>query len=88
MVDGGFFTNGYSNEQANKLVAEEQGSPDQATREDAISQLQQVAAEDVPFIPSWVGKNIAIYGDGVEGVEETLDPAFIMRLWTLSKNAD
>jgi hypothetical protein len=46
-----------------------------------------IAAEQVPFIPSWVGKNIAIYRAGMEGVEETLDPAFIMRLWTLSKNA-
>jgi peptide/nickel transport system substrate-binding protein len=87
MVDGGFFQNGYSSEQANQLVAEQQGTADQAAREDAISQLQQLAAEDVPFIPSWVGKNIAIYGEGVEGVEETLDPAFIMRFWTLSKNA-
>ncbi|MGH3507460.1 MAG: ABC transporter substrate-binding protein [Nocardioidaceae bacterium] len=87
MVDGGFFTNGYSSEEANQLVAEEQGTTDQAAREEAITKLQQLAAEDVPFVPSWVGKNTAIYGDGIEGVEETLDPAFIMRLWTLSKNA-
>ena len=87
MVDGGFFTNGYSSEQANQLVAEEQGTTDQAAREEAITALQQLAAEDVPFVPSWVGKNTAIYGEGIEGVEETLDPAFIMRLWTLSKNA-
>ena len=87
LVDGGFFTNGYSSEEANSLVAEEQGTTDQAAREEAITKLQQVAAEDVPFVPSWVGKNTAIYGDGIEGVEETLDPAFIMRLWTLSKNA-
>ena len=37
--------------------------------------LQQIAAEDVPFVPSWVGKNIAVYGDGVKGVEDTLDPS-------------
>ena len=45
------------------------------------------AAEDVPFIPSWVGKNTAVYGAGVEGVEDTLDPSFIFRFWMISKNS-
>ena len=30
LVDGGFYQNGYTNEEANKLVAEEQGTDDQA----------------------------------------------------------
>jgi len=86
MVDGGFFQNGYSNPEANELVATEQGSPEQADREEAISQLQDIAAQDVPFIPSWVGKNIAVYGGGMEGVEDTLDPSFIFRFWLVTKN--
>ena len=86
LVDGGFFQNGYSNPEANELVDLEQGSADQAEREDAIAQLQDIAAEDVPFIPSWVGQNIAVYGDGMEGVEDTLDPSFIFRFWLVSKS--
>ncbi|HYG92696.1 MAG TPA: hypothetical protein VD859_03840, partial [Nocardioides sp.] len=70
----------------NELVDLEQGSADQAEREDAIAQLQDIAAEDVPFIPSWVGQNIAVYGDGMEGVEDTLDPSFIFRFWLVSKS--
>ena len=87
LVDGGFFQNGYSNPEANKLVAEEQGTDDQAEREEVFGQLQDIAPTDVPFIPSWVGQNIGVYGAGMEGVEDTLDPAFIFRFWLVSKNA-
>jgi peptide/nickel transport system substrate-binding protein len=86
MVDGGFFANGYTNPTANKLVADEQGTSDQAKRETAFGQLQDLAAHDVPFIPSWVGQNTAVYGKGMSGVEDTLDPSFIFRFWLVNKN--
>jgi peptide/nickel transport system substrate-binding protein len=82
-----FYQNGYSSERANQLLADEQGESDPAAREKIITQLQELQAEDVPFIPSWVGPNIAVYGEGVEGVEETLDPSFIFRFWLVTKNA-
>jgi peptide/nickel transport system substrate-binding protein len=86
MVDGGFFQNGYKNPQVNKLVAQEQGSSDQAKRQQIFGQLQDIAAKDVPFIPSWVGQNTAVYGKGMSGVESTLDPSFIFRFWLVTKN--
>jgi peptide/nickel transport system substrate-binding protein len=86
MVDGGFFANGYKNAQVDKLVAQEQGTSDQATREKIFGQLQDIAAKDVPFIPSWVGQNTAVYGQGMSGVESTLDPSFIFRFWLVSKS--
>ena len=85
MVNGGFFQNNYKNPEAEKLIAEEQGTDDAATREEAFGKLQDIAATDVPFIPSWVGTNIGVYGEGIEGVEDTLDPAFIFRFWLVSK---
>ena len=87
MVDGGFFQNGYSNPEANRLVDEEQGTEDPAPREEIFGQLQDLVATDVPFIPSWVGQNIGVYGAGMEGVEDTLDPSFIFRFWLVNKNA-
>ncbi len=87
VVDGGFFQNGYSNPAANDLIAEEQGTDDQAAREEVFGELQNIVAEDVPFIPSWVGQNTGVYGAGMEGVEDTLDPAFIFRFWLVSKNS-
>jgi peptide/nickel transport system substrate-binding protein len=86
MVDGGFFQNGYHNAQVNKLVAQEQGTSDQAKRQQIFGQLQDIAAKDVPFIPSWVGQNTAVYGKGMSGVESTLDPSFIFRFWLVTKN--
>jgi peptide/nickel transport system substrate-binding protein len=87
MVDGGFFQNGYSSEEANKLVEQEQGTDDQAKREEAFGKLQDLAATDVPFIPTWVGQNTGVYGAGMEGVEDTLDPTFIFRFWLVSKSS-
>jgi len=87
VVDGGFFKNGYSNPEADQLVADEQGTNDQAKRQQIFGQLQDIAASDVPFIPSWVGQNVGVYGAGMKGVEDTLDPSFIFRFWLVSKNA-
>jgi peptide/nickel transport system substrate-binding protein len=86
LVNGGFFGNGYKNPQANALVAAEQGSTSTATRLADFKKLQDIAAKDVPFIPSWVGNNTAVYRAGINGVKETLDPAYIFRLWTISKS--
>jgi len=87
MVDGGFFQNGYKNPQVDKLVAQEQGTSDQAKRQQTFGQLQDIAAKDVPFIPSWVGQNTAVYGQGMSGVETTLDPSFIFRFWLVTKKS-
>jgi peptide/nickel transport system substrate-binding protein len=86
MVDGGFFQNGYKNAEVNELTAHELASPDADARVADFKKLQDIAATDVPFIPSWVGNNTAVYHDGMQGVEDTLDAAYIMRLWTLSKS--
>jgi len=87
VVDGGFFQNGYSSEEANQLVDAEQGTEDPAEREEIFGQIQDLVAQDVPFIPSWVGQNTAVYGAGMEGVEDTLDPSFIFRFWLVSKSS-
>ena len=86
MVDGGFFQNGYKSPEADKLVSDEQSTDNSATREAAFGKLQDLAAKDVPFIPSWVGQNTAVYGTGMKGVEDTLDPSFIFRFWLVTKN--
>lgn len=85
LVDGGFYANGYQSEKANQLVAKEQASEDPEVRQEVFGELQNLVATDVPLIPSWVGKNIAVARPGMLGVEDTLDPAFIFRLWTISK---
>jgi peptide/nickel transport system substrate-binding protein len=83
--DGGFYANNYSSDDVNKLLDQELAETDEAARDDIIGQLQDIVAEDVPLVPSWNGKNVAVSGPGMSGVAETLDPSYIFRVWEISK---
>jgi peptide/nickel transport system substrate-binding protein len=87
IVDGGFFKNHYTNPEVNKLVEQEVGETDTAKREQIIGQLQDITAKDVPLMPSWNGKNVAVANKQMNGVKDTLDPTYIFRLWSISKKA-
>ncbi len=83
--DGGFYANGYHSAKANSLLSQELGETDKAKRQQIIGQLQDLTAEDVPLIPSWNGKNVAVATKKMSGVQETLDPTYIFRFWNISK---
>ncbi len=87
-VDGGFYNNGYTNEEINELVSEERASTDESVRQQAFERIQQIAAEDVPTIPIWQGKQLAAAQDNVSGVEDTFDPSFTFRFYLVSKTAE
>ena len=85
--DGGFYANGYSNDEVNGLLDQELAETDSGARDELIGQLQDIVAEDVPLIPSWNGKNVAVASKQMEGVAETLDPTYIFRFWDISKSS-
>jgi peptide/nickel transport system substrate-binding protein len=85
MRDGGFYANGYKNEEVNKLLDQELASEDASEREEAFEKIQDIQAQDVPVIPLWEGKQVAAVREGVEGVEKTFDPAFLFRFWLVTK---
>ncbi len=85
--DGGFYGNNYSSPQVNKLLDQELAETDTDARSELIGQLQDIVAQDVPLVPSWFGKNVAVAGPGMSGVKETLDPTYIFRLWEISKSS-
>jgi peptide/nickel transport system substrate-binding protein len=85
VVDGGFFQNGYSNPRVNELVVKEQGETDTAAREAILGELQDIVANDVPLVPSWNGKNVAVALPEMKGVADTLDATYIFRMWSISK---
>ena len=76
----------YDNPEIQKLLAEEKASTDDATRQAAFEKIQQISAEDAPNIPIWEGDQVAGVRDGVNGVEDTFDPAFIFRFWLITKD--
>lgn len=85
LVDGGFYQNNYDSDKAKKLINEELSTTDTDARNEVLGQVQDLAAEDVPLVPSWVGKNIAIASPDMKGVEETLGAEFIFRMWSVTK---
>ena len=86
LVDGGFFRTATRTRRRTSWSPRSRAPSDQAKRQQIFGQLQDIAAKDVPFIPSWVGQNTAVYGKGMSGVESTLDPSFIFRFWLVTKN--
>jgi peptide/nickel transport system substrate-binding protein len=80
-----FMNNHYSNPTVDKLLADQKASTDQAEREGIFEQIQEIAAEDVPIIPIWQGKQVAAVREGVTGVADTFDPSFQFRYWLIGK---
>ena len=68
-----------------KLLADQQASTDQAKREEIFGQIQEIAAEEVPIIPIWQGKQVAAVREGITGVADTFDPSFQFRYWLIAK---
>jgi peptide/nickel transport system substrate-binding protein len=83
---GNFTENGYSSPRMTRLINRELGATTTARRLAIIRQIQQLAAADVPIIPYWQGNMIAVGRTNVRGIPTTLDAAFIMRFWKISKS--
>jgi peptide/nickel transport system substrate-binding protein len=83
---GAFYNNGYSDPTMTKLIARERGARTTPARLAAIRAIQALAAKQLPTIPYWQGKMIAVSRSNVQGVNGTLDAAFYMRFWELSKS--
>jgi peptide/nickel transport system substrate-binding protein len=82
---GNFTSNDYATPRMTALLNAEQAAKTTAQRVRIIRQIQQLAARDVPIIPVWQGNMIAAARKNVRGIPRTLDAAFIMRFWKLSK---
>ncbi len=81
-----FTSNGYKSAKMDALLKKEQGSKSATQRLKIVKQAQVLAANDVPIIPYWQGKMIAVGRSNVHGIDSTLDPTFIFRFWLVSKS--
>jgi peptide/nickel transport system substrate-binding protein len=58
-----------------------------STRTDAFAQAQQkLATGTLPLLPLLSGKQVAVTGKSISGVQETLDPTYQFRMWLFSKS--
>lgn len=71
----------YNNPTADLLIDQEQGDTNPSSRTATLEQLQDLAAEDAPYIPLVTGTAQAAFQDGVRGV--ILSPSQVFPYWTL-----
>ncbi|MBO0841526.1 MAG: peptide ABC transporter substrate-binding protein, partial [Sciscionella sp.] len=76
----------FANPQVNQDIQKERGSTDSNTRNQAFDDIQNITAEQVPTIPLWQGKQVAVQRSNVSGVSDTLDASYTFRYWMLSKS--
>lgn len=82
---GSFYSNGYSSKAMDALIKKERASTG-AKRYSYLMQMQLLGAKDLPTIPYWQGNMIAVAHSNIQGIDSTLDAAYYMRFWLLSKS--
>jgi len=81
-----FYNNGYNDPKMTKLIAKERAARTNGARMAALRAMQTLSAKDLPTIPYWQGNMIAVSKSNIGGVNSTLDAAYYMRFWLLSKS--
>lgn len=82
-----FTENGFNDKTMEALIKAELAAKSESKRLAIIRQIQRRAAQLTPVIPVWQGSMIAPARTNVRGIPGTLDAAYIMRFWKLSKTS-
>jgi peptide/nickel transport system substrate-binding protein len=73
-------------EKVNQLLTTEETQAGTA-RTEAFKKLQEnLATGTLPLLPLLSGKQVAVTGTGISGVQDTLDPTYQFRMWMFSKS--
>ena len=80
-----FLQSHYDDKTTQKMLTDERTETDEAERERKLGLVQDRVAEQVPVLPLLTGSQVAVAGDDIDGVEDTLDAAFKFRFTSLSK---
>ena len=73
----------YNNSTMNELIAQQRKERDVTKRSQILQQIQEILAQDVPFIPLWQNKEYAFAQKDVLGVK--IEPNQQLPYWTISK---
>ncbi len=75
----------YHSDRANQLIAASRKEQDPAKRQQLFAQLQELLAQDVPFIPLWQNKDYLFAQRWIQGA--TLQATQKVPFWTLKKTS-
>ncbi len=73
----------YYSEKMNELIDQQRQEQNPATRQAIFAQIQDLLAQDVPYIPLWQTKDYVFVQNGIDGL--TLNPSQNLPFWTLAK---
>jgi peptide/nickel transport system substrate-binding protein len=73
----------YYSEKANVLIQQQRAEQDPTARNAIFTELQDMLAEDVPYVPLWQNKDYVFAQDAVQGV--AIEPTQQFLLWQISK---
>lgn len=68
-----------------KLIPESRRAVDRNVAAPAITEMQDIVAEDVPVLPLWQGKQYVAARDGITGVEWSVNAISDLQLWELGR---
>ncbi|SDJ92429.1 peptide/nickel transport system substrate-binding protein [Streptomyces indicus] len=78
--------NNYTNESiTGDIIPSTAAQSDRAATQEQFGRLQDIVADEVPIIPLWQGKQYAVVGEEISGVEWCLDSSTVFRFWELQK---
>ncbi len=78
-----FLANHYDNSEVQALISEQVSTPDADERLAKLEQIQDLVSDDISTLPLLQGKQIAVTGKDVSGVQ--LDASFKLRLAPITK---
>ena len=77
---------GYNNSQVNQLLEQASIESDQSVRAQLYEQVQEILADELPFIPILQGKLLMVTHKNVGGVQ--LGPSMLLYYWTIYKTLE
>ncbi|HEX6195236.1 MAG TPA: ABC transporter substrate-binding protein [Jiangellaceae bacterium] len=86
--DRNFLNAGYANDEMDSILDEIVVNTNQEERIELAERASDIVAEEVPIIQLWQRNQLAYIREGVEGVEDTLDPSFTFRFYMVSAPAE
>jgi peptide/nickel transport system substrate-binding protein len=73
----------YYSDRANQLIEEERREQNPEKRQAIFAQLQEILAQDVPYVPLWQTKDYAFAQNSIQGV--TINPSQTFPFWTIQR---
>ena len=73
----------YYSDRANQLIEQSRTEQDPAQRQAIFAELQELLAQDVPYVPLWQVKDYAFAQNGIDGV--VINPSQNFPFWTINK---